>query len=113
MERISEMLGDQKRKVGIACLLPGIFIAVTVDGHDAIRVFIDDCAFGVHAEGADQILLFLRLVDDLTFIQLVGDLLEDFCRQLDTDSYVDLIGPGADSKGITHPFHPAAAAAPD
>lgn len=57
-ERLREMLGNQQSKVGVIRLLFGVFVAMTVDGNNSIRVFIYYCTLGVHTEGADLITVF-------------------------------------------------------
>ncbi len=73
LERLGKMLGDQQREVCVFRLFCGILIAVAVYGYDAIRVFVDHSALGVHAEGAHLVFILLGAVDDLALIQLVGD----------------------------------------
>ena len=40
----------------------GVLIAVSVDGHDAVSVFVDYNAVWIHAEGSHAILKLLRPV---------------------------------------------------
>ena len=71
---------------------------MAVDGDDAVGVLGDDRALRVHAEGADEILIFFGLVDDLALVQLVGQVLENFGGQLDAHADVDTVGLGLDGE---------------
>jgi len=113
LERLGKMLGDEQREICVAGLLGRIFIAVAVDGHDAVRVLGDDRALRVHAEGADQVLVFLGLVDDFALVELVRDVLEHFGGKLDPHADVHTVRHGRDVQILTHRLHPLAAAAAD
>ena len=63
LEGLGEVLGDEQGEVGVLGLLGRVLIAVAVDGDDAVGVLGDDRALRVHAEGADEILIFFGLVD--------------------------------------------------
>ena len=111
LERLREMLGHQKGEVGVLRLLGGILIAVTVDGDDAIGVFVDYRALGIHAEGADLVAVFLGAVDDLAFVKLVGQMGKDRGGQLHTHADVHTVGLCGDLQLLADPLHPFAAAA--
>ena len=68
---LREMLGNQQRKVCILGLLCGVFIAMAIYSNDSVGVFIHHRAFGIHAECANQILIFLRTIHDLTLIEFI------------------------------------------
>ena len=48
-----------------------VFVAVTVDGDNAVGVLVDHRALWVHAEGAHPVAVLLGTVDDLALVQLV------------------------------------------
>ena len=86
---------------------------MAVDGDDAVGVFIDDDAAGVHAERADVVFKLFRAVDDLALVQLVGQVREHDGRQLDAHTQIDAVGLGLHAQLVTHRLHPLAAAAAD
>ena len=90
------MLCHQQGKVGVFGLAGGILVAVTVHCDDAVGIFIHYGALGVHAEGAHLIAVFLRAVNDLAFIQLIGQVGKDLCRQLHPHPQIDPIGVSRD-----------------
>ena len=53
LEGLREMLCHKQGKVGILCLLFRIFIAVAVNSHDAVGIFINHSPFGIHTESTD------------------------------------------------------------
>ena len=105
------MLGNQKGKVGVFRLLGGILVAVAVDGDDAVGILVDHGALGVHAEGADLILILLGAVDNLALVELIGQVGEYHRRQLHTDADVHPVGLGGDLHLPADLLHPLAAAA--
>ena len=113
LEGLGEVLGHQQGEVGILGVHGRVLIAVAVDGDDAVGILGDDGALRVHAEGADEILIFFGLVDDLALVQLVGQVLENFGGQLDAHADVDAVGLGLDGEVLTDALHPLAAAAAD
>ncbi len=85
---------------------------MAIDGDDAVGVFVDHDAIGVHAEGADVVLKFFCAVDDLALVQLVGQVGEDHRGKLYPDADVHTVGAGGDvqlAAGIFHPFASAPA----
>ena len=105
------MLGHQQGEVGVVGVHLGIFVAVTVDGDDAVGVLIDHCALGIHAEGAHLILILAGLIHDLALVQLVGNGSKDLGGQLHADTDVHAVGAGGDVEIAAHALHPLAAAA--
>ena len=67
------MLRHEQGEVRILRLLRGILIAVAVYGDDPVGVFIDHGTLRIHTEGTDVILVLLGTVDDLTLVELVGE----------------------------------------
>ena len=61
---------------------------MSVDGDDAVGVFRYHLAVRVHAESSHQIVVFIGLVHEFAFIYVVGYMLENFGRQLHSDTYV-------------------------
>ena len=51
-ERFREMVGYQQGEIGVFRIAGRIFIAVSIDGHDAVGVLIDDDTSWVHTERA-------------------------------------------------------------
>ena len=84
LERLGEVLRHEQCEVRVLRLLRGILIAVAVYGDDAVGVFIDHGTLRIHTEGADVILILFGTVNDLTLVELVGEIGENFGRQLDT-----------------------------
>ena len=111
LEGLGKMLRHQQGKIRIVRLLRGVFIAVTVDGNDAVGVFIDHRALGIHAEGSHLVPIFLGLIDDFALIQLVRQMGEHHRGQLHPDTDVHPVGLGRDIQFLADPFHPLAAAA--
>ena len=56
VEGLGEVLTDQEREVGVFGVHVLPFVAVAVDGDDAVGVLRDHDAVGVHAEGAHVVL---------------------------------------------------------
>ena len=108
-EGLREVLRHQQGEVGVLGLLGGIFIAVAVDGDDAVGVLIDHGALGVHAEGTDTVAVLLGAVDDLAFVQLVSQMGKDGCGQFHADAEVHAVGLGGDLQIPADGFHPLAA----
>ena len=73
LEWLGEVLRHEQGEVRVLRLLRGILIAVAVYGDDAVGVFIDHGTLRIHTEGADVILVLLGTVDDLTLVELVGE----------------------------------------
>ena len=111
LKGLGEMLGNQQGKVGVFRLLGRVFIAVAVDGDDAVGVFVDHGTLGVHAEGADFVLIFLGSVDDFAFVKLVRQVGEYHRGQLHPNADVHPVGLGGDVQILADGFHPFAAAA--
>ena len=88
----------------------GILVAVPVHGHDAVGVLVHHRAPGVHAEGADGVLILLRAVDDLALVELVGDVRKDLGGQFDADPDVHAVRAGPDVEVPADLLHPLAAA---
>ena len=86
------------------------FIAVSMDGHDAVGVLIDDDTSWVHTERAHHVLEFFRTVDDLALVELIGQVGEDVGRQFHTHTDIHSVALGPDVQGITDLLHPLAAA---
>ena len=111
LERLREMLGDQQREIRVVRLFCGILVAVTVHSYNPIRVFVDDNAPGVHAEGTYRVFILFGAVDDFAFIQFVGQVRENLGRQFHADTNINAVGIRLDVKVFTDFFHPLAAAA--
>ena len=106
------MLCHQQGKIGVGGLAGGVFVTVAVDGDDAVGVFVDHCALGVHAEGADEVAVLFGAVDDLAFIQLVGEVGENLRGKLHPDADIHTVGLGGNVHVTADGLHPFAAAAP-
>ena len=106
------MLCHQQGKIGVGGLTCGVFVAVTVDGDDAVGIFVDYGALGVHAEGTDEIAVLLGAVDDLAFVQLIGEVGENLRGKLHPNADVHPVGLGGNVHVTANGFHPFAAAAP-
>ena len=83
---------------------------MSIDGHDAVGVLIDDDTSWVHTERAHHVLEFFRTVDDLALVELIGQVGEDVGRQLHTHTDIHSVALGPDVQGITDLLHPLAAA---
>ena len=103
------MLRHEQCEIRVLRLLRGILIAVAVYGDDAVGVFIDHGTLRIHTEGADVILVLLGTVDDLTLVELVGEVREDLGRQLDTDAEVHTVRVRRDLEVRTDLLHPLTA----
>ena len=86
---------------------------MAVDGDDAVGVLVDDDAVRVHAEGADEVFKLLGTVDDLTLVQLVGQVGEHVRGQFHAHADIDAVGVGGDVHALADGLHPLAAAAAD
>ena len=62
------MLGNQKCKVCILCLLLITLIAMSVYSDDTIRILIYHNSIWIHTEGSDIIFEFLCTIYNLAFI---------------------------------------------
>ena len=69
----------------------GVAVAVPIDGDDAISIFCNNIAIGVHAEGAHHIIIGLGTIENLRLINLVGDMLKHICRHLHSHTNIHLI----------------------
>ena len=105
------MLGYQKVEVCVFSLLLLIFIAMAVDSNDSVGVLVDHSSLWIHAEGPYQVLVLLCLVDDLAFIELVGNVPEDFRGKLNPYSDINPIASGLYLQLPAHCLHPLASAA--
>ena len=110
LEGLGEMLGNQQGEVGVLRLEGRILVAVAVDGDDAVGVLVDHGALGVHAEGAHLVAVLLGAVDDLAFIELIGQMGEYRRGQLHPDADVHTVGLGGNVQLLADLFHPLAAA---
>ena len=110
---LGEVLGHQQREVGVLGLPGRVLIAVAVDGDDAVGVLVDDRAPGVHAEGAHQVTVLFRAVDDLALVELVRQMGEDLRGQLHAHADVHAVGLGGNVQLPAHALHPFAADAAD
>ena len=111
-EGLGKMLAHQQCKVGIGGAQGGILKAVAVGRNDAVGIFVDYDAVWVHAEGAHTVFKLLRAVYDLAFIQLVGHMGEDHCRQLYPYPQIHPVGKRGDLQfpaNLLQPFASAAA----
>ena len=86
---------------------------MAVDGDNAVGVFRDDYAVGVHAEGADVVLELLGAVDDLALIELVCQRREHLGRKLDANSDIHTVGQCLYFKVLADFLNPFASAAAD
>ncbi len=107
LEGMREMLGNEQGEIGIARVLCGVLVAVTVYGHDAVGILINDRAARIHAEGAHKVAEFFGAVNDLALVKLVGQVRKDLIGKLNADADVNTvrlcgnIEVGAD---LFHPF---------
>lgn len=90
MEGFRKLLRYQDGEVGVFTLFMGI--AMAVDGQQAIIIFFDDEAIGVHAKGANPIVKGLTEINEFRFIDDVGDRFQYFGRHFDADTDIDGIG---------------------
>ena len=91
VERLCKTARDQKGKVCVIALQSGVGVRVAVDGVDALDIFRNDMAVGVHAEGAHLVAVLLGAVYKLRLVNDIGDVLKNRGRQLDTHTDIDLI----------------------
>ena len=85
------MVRYEQSEVGVLRVQGRIVVAVSVDRHDAVGVFGYDLAVRVHAECPDQVIVLICLIDDLAFIDIICNVLEDLCRQLDAHANVHAV----------------------
>ena len=109
-ERFGEMFGNKKSKVGVFGLLCRVFIAVSVNGDDSVGVFVNNRAFGVHAESSDKVAVFFGAVNDFTFIKFVGKMGENVCGKFNANTNINAVGLGGNSHFFANSFHPFASA---
>ena len=105
------MFCHQQGEVGVFRLLFRIFITVAIDGDDAVGVLIHYSAFGVHAECAHLVPIFLGTVDNLAFVQLICQVGKYLSRQLHPNANVHPVGFHRDLQLPANGLHPFAAAA--
>ena len=105
------MLGHQQGEVSVLRVHGGVLIAVAVDGDDAVGVLVDHRASGVHAERAHLVLILLGLIDDLAFIELIGDGGKHLGGQFHPHADIHTVGLGGDIQRLADGLHPFAAAA--
>ena len=86
---------------------------MAVDGYNSVGVLVDHDSVGIHAEGPDVVLEFLRPVDDLALVEGVCKMGEYSCRKLDPDSDVNSVGKCVDIKVLADLLDPLASAAAD
>ena len=65
------MLCHQQGKIGILRLLFRILVAVSVNSHYAVGIFIYHSSLGIHTEGTDQVAVLCGTVNYLALIKLV------------------------------------------
>ncbi len=80
---------------------------------DTVRIFIDDDAVRIHAEGPDLVLELFRPINDLALVELVGQVGKYNSRQLDADTQVHPVRQGRDLEIPADALHPFAAASAD
>ena len=112
-ERFGKMFCNKKSEVGVFGLFFRILIAVSVNGDDAVGVFVNDCAFGVHAESTDKVAVFLGAVNDLAFIKFIGKVGENFCGKFNANADINAVGLGGNAHFAANFFHPFASASAD
>ena len=98
------MLCNKQGKVCVFSLLCGVLIAVTVNRYNTVGVFIYNCALGIHTEGAHLIAVFFGSVNDLAFVEFIGQMGENFSRQLHTHADVHSVGFGIDESGVGYNY---------
>ena len=104
------MLGDQQREIGVLRFALRILKAVAVHGDDAVGVLVHHDAVGVHAEGAHLVLEFSGAVNDLAFVQFVGQVGKDDRGQFHPHADIHPVGGSGDvqlAAGLFHPLAPA------
>ena len=115
VERLSKVVGDQNRKVGVLALF--LLEAVAVDhGKVVVVVFLRHKAAGVLAEGAHLVLPWLGVADELGLIQHLVHLFHDLVAALHahTDVYgAGLVGNVVLGADLFQPVRTAAAGAND
>ena len=91
VERLSKIMADEDRQVGVVALL--LFEAVAVDDRQIIVVvLLRDKAAGVLAEGAHLVVPRGRVADQLALVQDLINLLHDLVAALDADADVNGAG---------------------
>ena len=91
MEGLGELAADQKCKIRIFAVQLGVAIAMTVDSDDAIGIFGNHIAIGIHTEGAHHIIIGLGAIQNFGLINLISDMLEHICRHLHPHADIHLI----------------------
>ena len=66
--KIGDVLCHKKGKVRVLRLLCRVFVAVSVDGDNAVRILADHRPLGVHTEGTHSVAVLFRAVDDFAFV---------------------------------------------
>ncbi len=72
LERLCEVLGHQKREVGVFGVKRRILVTVSVNGDYAVGVLIYHDSVRIHAEGPYQVVILLSPEDDLRFIEFIS-----------------------------------------
>ena len=91
----------------------GVLIAVSVDGHDAVGVFVDYNAVWIHAEGSHAILKLLRPVHNFALVQFICQMRKNDRRKFYPHTDIDAVGHCLDVHFFADLFHPLAAAPAD
>ena len=86
---------------------------MSVNGYNAVGVFVYHRTLGIHAEGADLVAVLGSTVNDLAFIKLVGQMGEHLARQLNANADVHTARFGGNIEIGADRFHPLAAASSD
>ena len=107
------MFCHKQGEVRVLRLLLRIFVAVTVDRHDPVCIFIYNDSVRVHTERTHIILKFLCPVNDLALIKFIGQMGEDLRRDLHTHAQIDTVRQSRDLKLFTDFLHPLASASSD
>ena len=110
LERFGKMLRHKQCKVRVARLFIVALEAVSVNGYNAVCILVDDYAVRVHTKRSDVILEFFGFINYLAFVQLVGQMFENFRPQLYADAYVNPVRSRRNFQLATDCFHPLAAA---
>lgn len=90
------MLGNQQGKVSVFRPHIDIFITVAVGCNNAVSIFVYYNAIGIYTEGTDIVLKLFRSVYNLAFVELIGEMREDYCRKFYPDSQIYPVGKGGD-----------------
>ena len=84
---------------------------MAVGCNNAVSIFVYYNAIGIHTEGTDIVLKLFRSVYNLAFVELIGEMREDYCRKFYPDSQIYPVGKGGDGELPADRFHPFTAAA--